>query len=190
MSVSTRLVPAVSLLTWLALATDPARALAQENTGRPDDPEPSGAWQLRAGATYRRLYDVPIYAGTFGAAFGGWDERGGDYVFVDLLLPGRTEYGLAFSGGAVGYRSDWQFSRARVGFSAALAVMSVERATKDEKMSGGGFAISGFAGYDVLRTPGSVLAVDLVLNLDPIFGGEGSDAALVWGPTLGVSYRL
>jgi hypothetical protein len=180
---------------WLALGPlavcTTLTASAGADDGKLRDPEFSGAWQLRAGATYRRLYDVPIYAGEFGVAFGGWDERGSDFVTLDLILPGRTENGLAVSGGSIGYRGDWPVSKLRLGFSAAFEVLTVHRITTDSGMSTGGFALSVFAGYDLYRGRGSALAVDLAFNVDPMLDTkETDDATVVWGPTLGLAYRL
>jgi hypothetical protein len=160
----------------------------QLDRARAERTDQSGFLQLRTGATYRRLYNIPILAGEFGAAIGGWDERGSDYVAFDVIAPGRTENGLAFWGGALGYRGDWQLSvRFRVGFSAGLAVVGLSRETTEDAIASGGFALSGFAGWDLLRSQSGVLALDLALNTDPTFGDS---TTVVWGPTLGLSYRL
>jgi hypothetical protein len=147
----------------------------------------SGAWQFRAGGTYRRLYDIPVYAGELGAAVGAWDREDGDYFSLDFILPGWTENGLSVAGVSAGYRADWRISRTRVGFNVGLQTWRIQRVTDDRAITGTGLALSAFIGYDVLRTSGSAWSIDGALNLDPFIG---NDSVLLWGPTVGLSCRL
>jgi hypothetical protein len=167
-------------------AAQPAdRAASSNSPGK--QARRSGVAQFRAGATYRRLYDIPIFAGEFGAALGSWDERRGKYLAVNFIAPGRTENGLSLWGVSAGLRANWQLSDVRLGLHAGLEYLEVDRATYRSTLASLGFALAGFVGWDFLHSEAGVVGVDLALNADPFFG---HDTALFWGPTLGLHYRI
>jgi hypothetical protein len=161
----------------------PASALAQTQHAKRSE----GYVLARAAATYRRVWDIPVYAveGEVGLGWGTEDVR---RAFGVQLLHGRTDAGL------VTWGLDFVFQHesgigdgAWCGFSAELGSLWFNRATGDGSVAAGGIGGALRLGYDFLREGGVRLGPELALDAMEYISNS---SVLVWGPTAGVRLRM
>ncbi len=158
-----------TLVSIVALACAFTRAPGAARAQEPGEPAPKrefgGGLAVRAGATYRQLSDIPVYGVDLGLSFGRWGERGADFFSMEPFF-GRTQHGLTTRIWAFRYRTDWLLGRVYAGFSPGLGVITVQRVTESEAMSGLGLSLAGYAGLDFLRIGGSATSIELALSGD------------------------
>ena len=171
----------------LAVAGLANPALAAETTERQEGLDAErGHVLLRGAATYRRLFDIPIYAGTVDLGVGAFNAAGGSYFLLGLLR-GRTHAGLGVTQLSVGYRGDFHTGRLLFGLSITASHVWIGRVTRGGTIDSFAFGGAIFGGWDLMRHHQSALTLELELAVDaPI----GHDVTLVWGPELGVAYRF
>jgi hypothetical protein len=138
---------------------------------------------LRAGASYRLVWDIPIVAGELGGCIGKWARGKSFHCGGASLLLGRTEAGLAVSGWTLGYRADWALGPLRLGIAPGIGGISFSRVTSGSSMKTGGPRVSLLAGVTLLDTDSG--AIDLEAAFDACFY-----SAVIWGPTLALAARF
>jgi hypothetical protein len=136
-----------------------------------------------AGGYYGQLYSIPTYGGEASIAAGPFFGKHFYYFAFDLQR-GRTEHGLAIWTWHVGASTEWSFDRIRVGGTARLGGMSVERVTSRETQSSGSIGASIHGSVDVARFKG-----DSALFIVASFRADFYSAPTVWGPSLALGYR-
>ena len=147
------------------------------------EPQPDqGAMLLDVGATYRRIYDIPVYGMEFELCGGHWTERGGDFLCGQGFV-GRTAAGLTSGGVALRYRADFAIGPLFLGVAPGIGGLWFKRKTKPGSIGGGGLVLAVLGGARVFHSYASALDVELWLNADLY-------PQPVWGPSLRAAYRF
>jgi hypothetical protein len=167
--------PAIAVCLVVASTALQARAESDE-----------GHVQVRAGATYRRLYDIPVYGVDFGAALGHWDAKHARYVSLDGFI-GRTEYGLHVNGAFLDYRTDWTLGRVHLGYALGPGLLVVETDTNSGSRRSMAVKSSLLLGYELASLGSSVVSIDGSFDFDGVLG---DDFTFLWGPTIATSWRF
>jgi hypothetical protein len=129
---------------------------------------------------YRGVYDLGLGGGGIDFSFGGDYPVSG--AFELRILGGRSMGGLGFGDvAAMGSMMARPGGGLRLGFALGLEAMMIARATNGDLMSGGGLTGLFRLGYDFGRAQGFFVEGDATL----LYTGT-----TIWGPTLGVGYRL
>jgi hypothetical protein len=171
---------ALALVLASSLRALPARAADPRSEKR--EASSKGHVLLHVGATYRHVYDIPIYGEEFGACFGKWSERGSDCADLSLLI-GRTRAGLLVTGVSFGYRADFTRGPVYVGILPRIGTLGFGRVTNGGRIAATGISLAAFYGVQLYRGRNSALALEAAFNLDLY-------DALIWGPTLAFVSRL
>jgi hypothetical protein len=140
----------------------------------------------RLGATYRRIYDIPVYGGEPGLCIGSWDRAGTGCLNLSLFW-GRTEAGLEARALGARYRLDRPVAGSYAGAEAGLGMLWFIRATNGESLSSATLMLAPLLGLTLLRSDSDELGVEATFSLDLAFG---ADVALFWGPALYLTYRM
>jgi hypothetical protein len=167
----------------VSVALAPAAAFAQTRRAQHSE----GYVLARAAATYRRVWDIPVYAmeGEVGL---GWGTNQARRAFGIQLLRGRTQAGLAAWGLDFVFQHEWGIVDGLWGgFSAELGALWFNRATGDGSVAAGGIGGALRLGYDFVREDGLRLGPEIAFDA---IGYIGNTSVLVWGPTAGVRLRM
>jgi hypothetical protein len=150
------------------------------------EPAPEGNALVRGGATYRHLFDIPVYGAEAGLAIGSFDASGGTYFLLHGLY-GRTQAGLGVGQLGAGFRGEARLSRVSLGGQLSFGPLWVARATKSGALSSWGIEGTLVLGCDLFGDERGALALELELAVDAV---GGRDATVFWGPGLALSYRF
>jgi len=149
--------------------------------------EHGGVNRVSAGATYRRLYDIPVYGLDFGIAIGKWDADGRGRFFAIDGVWARSENGLGVRAVYLGYRADYAFPPFLLGFTAGPGFVLVERFTVSADLLSFGIQAAGHWALGLWRTPRTLLSLEARINTDWL---PRVDQTLFWGPSLELALRF
>jgi len=172
----------VPVLVTVCVALAPAEGFAQPQRAEPRE----GYVLARAAATYRRVWDIPVYA--LEAELGlGWGTEEVRRAFGAQFLHGRTQAGLPAWGVDFVFQHEWGIGDALwCGFSAELGTLWFNRATGDGSVAGGGIGGALRLGYDFVRGDGIRLGPEIAFDAMEYVSNT---SVLVWGPTVGFRLR-
>jgi hypothetical protein len=181
------------------LAALVASALVTSSAARADDvviapasaevaPEPSHAHPtyfglVSGGASYRRLYGIPIEAADLGLGVGSESKGIGLYVHAGFE-PGRTIYGLTTRVYRLGASVEGIVGRFRMGGGLDVLDFTVTRITDPTTtMTQLGIGVFALASLDVVRFDGHALFLGLRGDLD-------STGSATLGASVALGFRL
>jgi hypothetical protein len=153
-------------------------------------PDPRLAFRAEGGATFSRIYDIPITGGegtiALGAEFKGqFAIYGGLSVFAGQQETGLSAVQVHFSGDI-----EKKWGRFRLGGGASVGDLSLERATVSTNTEALMLGLLALASFDVIQWGehnNSAVYLSAKFRADLAFG---DDAPVLWGPTFGLGVRI
>jgi hypothetical protein len=153
--------------------------------------KPRIAWRLEGGATFLRLYDIPISGGegtvALGAEFPGHLALYGSFT----TFGGVQETGLGALHVQLAFEAEAKFGRFRIGGGGSFGDVSLWRATSSENTDAPTFGVLARTSVDLLQWgPRDSGGFYLQAKLRAQVAVALDAAPLLWGPTLGVGVRF
>jgi hypothetical protein len=172
------------------VAPPPPIEVAPQEPYRPP-PQVLPAFRIEGGATFTRIYDIPINGGQGSLAVGA-EFPGPFAIYGNLtLFGGQQETGLSAVHVKLGGEVEGRFGRLRLGAGVNVGYLSLGQATTNSDIAALTFGVEGRVSFDVLRwgerEKGALFVVGKIGG-DAIGGWDASP--WIWGPTVGLGARF
>jgi hypothetical protein len=164
---------------------DTAATAAPEVTAPSTRPEHGASFRIGVGATYARMFTVPMYGGELSLGLGGRFGRLPGYIYLGLTLERmETERGLDVYGAHFTPDLEWKFGVLRLGVVGRVGFLTVQRITEPSSMlANASIGVAGRASVDFFTQGTNTLYLAAEIRADSYFD------PIVISPNLSLGYR-